>query len=177
MPALKLNFTKESEFEKSYLGAILSWTTSTAKHLIIIVNFLLIAAFISRFYFDKVLADLNDSVKIKSEILKQNADFEKTYNDIQKKIVAVQTLSKSATLLPRLKEIVSVIPPEVKLTSISYTGSSVTFEAAVPDKNVLNILINNLKSIKYVKEVVVPSVEKKSGNDPQINSFFTLKII
>jgi hypothetical protein len=156
---------------------MLSWVTSSAKHLIIIVNFLLIAAFISRFYFDKVLSDLNESVKIKSEILRQNSKFEKTYKELQRKLVAIDTLSEPQTIFPRLTEITSFIPNGVKFGSINYLSKTLTFTVISPNRELLNQLINNLKSLKYVKSLSIPSIERRMGLNSGIEAMFILKLI
>jgi hypothetical protein len=159
------------------LGVALSWTTSTAKHLIIIINFLLIAAFISRFYFDKVLSDLNESVKIKSEILKQNSKFESTYKDLQKKIAAINTISQSGVILSRLEEVTGLIPNGIKFNSMNYLGQTLTFRASAPNRELLDQLINNLQSLSYVKSLSIPSIERRTGNNPGIDANFILKLI
>ncbi len=177
LPALNLNFTKESEFEKSYLGTALKWLTSTAKHLIIVVNFLLIAAFISRFYFDKVLSDLNESIQIKSEILKQNSDFEKTYVDLQKKIKEISVLTGDEQLLTKFSELINVIPGEIKLTNFNYMDKNISFNAVSPSKQSLNIFLHNVKKLSFIKSISIPSIEKQSSNDTYISFFIVLKII
>lgn len=155
----------------------MTWTTNTGKHLIIIVNFVLIAAFISRFYFDKVLSDLNDSIKVKAEILKQNSKFESDYNRIRNKIIAIKTLSGTEKVLSNLQDIISVTPDGVKFSSLTYTANTISFQASIPTKEVFNTLINNLKSMQFVKSINISRVEKQKGNDPGIDSFFILKTI
>lgn len=169
---LNLNFTRNSEFEKSYLGRVLFWITNTGKHVIIIVNFLLIAAFISRFYFDRVLSDLNDSIKVKNEVLKQNAGFEKRFNATQKKIATVKTFLQMAKLpLAYLSEITGFIPDGVKLSNLTYVGGkNITLDAVIPSKESMNILMQNLNSSKYIKNFSIQNVERKNGKDQEMTT-------
>lgn len=155
---------------------MLQWITNTGKHLIIVVNFILIVAFGSRFYFDKVLADLNESLKIKNEILKQNLAFENTYKKIQQKIANVKIYTLSELSLPYLSEIVNSVPNGTSLSGFDYSGRRISFSAIIPSKESLQQVIINLKSLKFVKNISVPNIGKKSGNDQEIKADFILDL-
>lgn len=71
----------------------------------------------------------------------------------------------------------SAVPNGVKFNNLNYKGDTISFQAQVPNRETLNILTGNLKSISFIKNVNIPLVEKKSGNDAVINTFFILKII
>jgi Tfp pilus assembly protein PilN len=123
------------------------------------------------------LSDLNESVKIKSEILRQNSKFENTYKALQKKLTAIETLSNSETVLPQFNEIITLVPAGAKFTNLSYSLKTLTFSASFPNREVLNTLNQNLKSLKYLKSIAIPSVEKSAGPAPVINALFVLKFI
>lgn len=140
------------------------------------MNFLLIAAFISRFYFDRILSDLNDSIKVKNEVLKQNADFEKRFNSAQKKIATVKTFLKTAKIPSfYLAEIAGYIPDGVKLASLNYeNGKSITMSATVSSKELINTFMQNLNSSKYVKNFMVQNVARKNGKDQEMITEITI---
>ncbi len=151
--------------------------TNTGKHVIIIVNFILIAAFISRFYFDKILSDLNESIKVKSEILQQNADFEKRFNKLSNKLTTIKLLSINSTRpFQLLSEVISFMPEGVKLTNINFTGNNINFEANISSRETLNLLIQNLGSLDSVKNIDIASVIRKNGKDQTTNTRFVLNM-
>jgi Tfp pilus assembly protein PilN len=157
---------------------VLFWITSTGKHIIIIVNFILIAAFLSRFYFDRVLSDLNESLKVKAEILKQMAPFEKKYVSVAKKISQIEKLKKGQALtLFDFEETLALIPPGIKLSSYKQIGKTISFSAHAASKDILKLLINNLKSASRVQTVNLKRVEKQSVKDQEINAAFEVLLI
>lgn len=151
--------------------------TNTGKHVIIIVNFVLIAAFISRFYFDKILSDLNESINVKSEILQQNADFEKRFNRLSSKLTTIKLLSiNSAKPFQLLSEVISYMPEGVKLADINFTGSNISFEANIASRETLNLLIKNLSSLDSIKNIDIASVTRKNGKDQATYTKFVLNM-
>lgn len=178
LPNYNLNFTRESEFEKSFWGKVLLWVTATGKHVIIIVNFVLIAAFLSRFYFDRVLSDLNESVNVKSEIIKQNAGFEKKYIALQKKIKEIKKITTGQDRpLKIITELASLLPPGINLSNFSLKDNEVTFQANIDSDNSLKLFLSNLNSSKMVKSVEISGVEKKNIKDQVINASFQITTI
>ena len=65
MPAKKepeINLLPQEEFEGSVIGRILKWGLSTFRIIVIIVEMVVMAAFLSRFWLDAKNSDLNEDI-------------------------------------------------------------------------------------------------------------------
>lgn len=123
------------------------------------------------------MADLNESLKIKNEILKQNIVFENNYKKIQQKIQNAGVFSLSNISLANLSAIIDSIPNGIILSNISYTGNKISFSATLPSKEIMKQMITNLNSLKFIKNINVPNVGKKSGNDQEIKADFIFDVV
>ncbi len=152
--------------------------TATGKHVIIIVNFILIASFLSRFYFDRVLSDLNESIKVKSEIIKQNSSFEADYKTLQNKIEDIKKITSAQNRpIQIISELASLLPPGINLNSFALNNKEATFQARIDSEDSLTIFLSNLNSSKIIENVTIESIEKQNVKDQIMNASFKIIII
>lgn len=177
MSAQTFNFTNESEFERTYIGKILLWVTSTGKKVIIMVNFLLICAFLSRFYFDRVLSDLNESIKIKQEIIKGNVQFEEEFRTLQKHLAQIGNLSANQEKsLAILKELFSAFSSGIRPSYLRFNPEDLSFSAKFFSYQQLRTFIQDLRNSKNIKTVVLKNVTKENIKNSQLEAEFNLQI-
>lgn len=157
---------------------MLLWITSTGKHIIIIVNFLLIAAFASRFYFDRVLSDLNESIKVKEEIIKSQAPFEKKFKSLQKQLTDIKKISADQEApYATITELTALTPPNVKLSNFALSKKSLSFGALAPSKEVLKSFVDNLNTSKIFQNIEIKNVSKTSLKDQSIRAEFLVTLL
>lgn len=82
MPARKkktkaINLLPQEAFAKTTLGRTLTWLLSTFRIIVISVEMVVVVAFLSRFWLDARITDLNDELKQKQAVITSLATFEK----------------------------------------------------------------------------------------------------
>jgi len=91
---LKINLLAQEEFATSVLGRILSWALSTFRVIVIAVEMIVVVAFLSRFWLDARITDLNDELKQKQAIVASQATFEKRFRSAQSRLEILFEVTK-----------------------------------------------------------------------------------
>ena len=144
MPARRvgINLLPQSEFEQSFWGRFLKWAITTGRYILILVELVVIIAFLSRFKLDKDLADLADSISGKKAVLEAAYSSEQNFRFTQARLNAAGTLLSSQVGARKLLEtVVSYVPPEVSLTKLVITPSLVTVSGKTDSQTGLAILL------------------------------------
>lgn len=167
MPAkkIKINLLPQEEFAGTTFGRILSWALSSFRVIVIITEMVVMLAFLSRFWLDARLTDLNELIKQKQTIISSQKDFEKEFRELQKRIAIFAALSKKepkATTL--IREISSRTPGGVLLSSLSIAEDKVLIRAIAESERSVAQFITNLESSDIYQSVILSGVD----SDPEI---------
>ncbi len=115
-----INLLPKTEFEQSFWGRFLKWAITTGRYILILVELVVIIAFLSRFKLDKDLADLAESIGGKKAVLAAAYSTEQDFRFVQARISAAGTLLASQLGARQVIETVtSYVPPEVTLTRLA----------------------------------------------------------
>jgi Tfp pilus assembly protein PilN len=177
MPAKKepkINLLPQEEFESSIVGRVLKWALSTFRIIVIVMEMVVMAAFLSRFWLDARNSDLNESIKQKQAVLTASADFEKEFRQVQKRLNIASVLYSVSQPSPSISSIASYLPVDVFLSSLSFTDDSVQVKGIASSEKGVAQFIANLESDKKIKEVSLSQVD--SSKEGGISLVFTLKI-
>lgn len=171
--ATQINLLPQEEFAESTSGRVLHWLLSTFRYLVITTEMIVISAFISRFYFDSRLADLNDEIKQKEDFVKAYSDFEKEFKRTQSKLAVFGSMTQDSTRVsPLLESVVTMLPNDLSLTQLSFTApQAVAIGGTSTSEESISQFIVNLQSLPEFESVELSGVESKA-NSPFIN--FTL---
>lgn len=160
-------------FETTTLGHVLSWALTAGRAIVILTELAVILAFISRFWFDRTLTDLNDQIKQKSTLINASSSFEQQYRSVQTRLVTISQLTQQSDPATLTDTILAQVPPEVKLNQLSLkrevaqiTGVSLT-EAGI------ELLISQLEKTE-LGEVTLSQLGVASGEEIGIK--FTITI-
>jgi len=162
MPKDKINLLPQEDFEKKPLGKFLLWALSAGRWIVILTELVVIAAFISRFKFDRDLTDLHDKIKQKQAIIQSYSAFEKDFRFFQTRIAQIQTLySKQVDSAAVLNTVASNMPNDVLLSQFSFEGTSLSLSGVALSEEGLGNFLAGLITSKKFKNIDVSSITRK----------------
>lgn len=173
---VKINLLPQEEFAKSTFGRVLSWALSGFRVIVIVVELVVMAAFLSRFWLDAKINDLNDVIRQKQALIAAQSEFEKTFRDIQKRITVYGEVKAIATTpSAELEKITVFLPLDVSLSSFSFSEGKIQIKGVAGSEISIAQLMANLEGTNQYKEVFLTSV----GNDPKNEALiaFTLELV
>lgn len=166
----KINLLPKDDFEISTSGKFIQWAVSTGRWIVVLTEFVVICAFLSRFYFDTKLANLFEDVKQKQAIVDSAFSFEENFRLIQEKIKIVKSLlaeeKKPSSIIT---EISLLLPLDVVLDNISIDSSRLTFSGHSLSENSLNVFLSGLISLPRLEEVNLSGVSTPKDNFPGVD--------
>lgn len=168
MPAqpFTLNLLPKSAFEKSLFGRIVKWGLTTGRHIIIIVEILVITAFVSRFKLDSDVDELEEALRQRQSILESYIPTEKNFLEIQTRLNIAQKIFSSQKDYGQVIEIVlNSLPQPSLLNSIDVSGpGNVSANITVPDETQVAIAVQKLVESKFWKSANLGEIfNDKSG--------------
>lgn len=169
-----INLLPQEEFEASVTGRVLKWTMSTFRYIVIVTEMIVMGAFLSRFWLDARNADLSDSLKIKTAQIQSQGDFEKTFRDLQSRLSILAQLGGNVKPTDVIGSIVSKLPTDIVLTSISYQDGSATIKGASGSEIDIAQFIANLKGDKNFKKVTLGQITSSQLN--QLQNVFSVDL-
>ena len=171
----QINLIPRDEFSASQAGRILTWFLTTFRIMVILVELVVLAAFLSRFWLDAKNSDLNDEIAQKQALLTVSTKFENDFRLIQKKLQIFSDLTTNNVSSSKLlQDVTTKIPPDVFLTSSSLSPNSITLTGSSPSEKSIAQFIANLSSISDFSSVSLNQVEINEENKNLLN--FSLQI-
>ena len=170
-----INLLPVDRFSLTTAGRILKWLLGTFRYIVIVVEMIVMLAFLSRFWLDAKNADLNDEIRQKKARIEASQGTEKEILSVQKKLKAFLSLATLKTPpSDLLKKISPLIPSEVILSSISINPKGIVITGnSFTEVGILQT-IANLKSDKFSKNVSLQSVSIDENNGNTLK--FTINI-
>lgn len=161
MPARRvgINLLPQSEFEQSFWGRFLKWAITTGRYILILVELVVIIAFLSRFKLDKDMADLSDSIAGKKAVLDATYSTEQNFRFTQSRLNAAGILlSSQVGARQTLETVASYVPPQVNLTKLILQPSSVTVSGQASTTDGLAILLARMTADRGWKSIDLSEV-------------------
>lgn len=150
----KINLLPQDKFAASPVGRVLSWLLSTFRIIVILIEFVVMGAFLSRFWLDAKNSDLNDELKQKSALVQASSDFEQEFRSVQQKLATIKTLeSLSTNFSEDSQKIASATPSDIFLVSSAKAEGNMSISGTSPSERSIAQLIANLESIEGYSEV------------------------
>ncbi|MBI2103879.1 PilN domain-containing protein [Candidatus Woesebacteria bacterium] len=161
-----INLLPQEEFAGSTLGRIIAWVLSTFRVIVVITEVVVMAAFLSRFYLDARMTDLNDEVKQKNAVLGAFTDFEEGFRDIQEKIkIASQLISEEQKAESYLQDISSATPGEINLSSYSVVANELIVKASSPTEFAISQFMANIKANDKFDKIELTQLSSNEAAD------------
>ena len=146
-----INLLPQEEFAASTAGRILAWTLSTFRIIVIVVEMVIMSAFLSRFWLDARNADLNDEIDQKQAIVVASQDFETAFRNAQKKLAIVSELgdveSNPAQLL---SDVTSGMPLDISLSNYTFTDELIKVKGvSSSEQSIAQFMANLSENIAF----------------------------
>lgn len=161
-----INLLPKEDFDKTTLGRILSWALTTFRIIVIAVEFVVISGFLSRFYLDVRIGDLEEEIKQQSALIDSQHDFEKEFRTVQSRLTTISSINSDPgnKLVPVVDIISKEIPQDARLISINKTGNLVTIRGAAFSESSINLFLGTLKKQGSFSQVSVVRLEREADS-------------
>lgn len=174
---ISINLLPTEDLEKTPAGKFLKWALTVGRYIVIFTELIVLAAFFSRFYFDRKLSDLHEEIAQKQAIVQSASDLEKEARRIQGRLSAVKTILasdvKTETVIALLAKIT---PSNIVYNTVYVTNQSVTVTATTVSEASLATFLNNLRISKFV-DVSLDSIEKNKNKGTGLNFTVSAKFL
>lgn len=168
----KVNLLPQEEFASSIFGRVLTWALSTFRIIVILVELVVVVAFLSRFWLDARVTDLNDEIKQKQAIIESQKNFEQDFRAVQNGLKIFTELTREESMNALIQTTASFLPQDTTLVSFSKSEDGVQIKANALAEGAIAQYIANLKSSDSFQEVILSQVDSRADS-PLIS--FTLK--
>ncbi len=145
----EINLLPQTEFETSGWGRFLSWAVSWGRYILILVELVVIIAFLSRFKLDRDTTNLKETIAGQVAIVKAASDSESKFRSTQSRLKAAATIIGSQTGLgANLDRVSEKIPPGVGLTQLNLGEKEITLTATTVSPEAMGELLARLSADK-----------------------------
>ncbi len=160
-----INLLPQSEFEVSFVGRFLHWAITSGRYIIILVEAIVIIAFLSRFKLDQELSDLSASIEGEKRIIASQSEQEKGFREIQKKLDVAQTmLNSQMKLSEQLDGLLATLPQEVKLESLFIRTSDISLAGTTNSETALGQMLLAMGKNPNWKELNLTNLSTENGS-------------
>lgn len=158
-----LNLMPNEDIEKSPAGKFLKWALSVGRYIVIFTELIVLAAFFSRFYFDRKLSDLHEEIAQKQAIIESARDLELEARGIQgrlsqTKIILASDIASNSIL----SSLSQITPTDIVYSSVYITPKSVVITANANSEGSLAVFLSNLRQAKFT-DISLDAVEKNKN--------------
>lgn len=179
MPAQRkskgINLLPSDKFAKTTTGRVLAWLLTTFRTTVIIVELIVMAAFLSRFWLDAKNSDLNDEIKQKKARIQASSEIEKEMRLVQKRLSVFASLTEEKTsYVEIMQKITPLIPEGAVLKDVTILPTEINITGSAQDEITVMQTVANLESEKSFKNTRLQSVSVSP--DEQLNMKFTIGI-
>lgn len=176
MAAREINLLPKDKFETSTLGKLIRWVVSVGRWIVVFTEFIVICAFLSRFYFDTQLANLFDEIKQKKAMVNSASSFEESFRQIQERTKIVKNiLASEKKPSGLLAEIANNLPLNVFLNEITIDEKNLSFSGYALSESGLNIFLKNLTRLPQLEQISLYNVS--TPKESRIGVNFTVNAV
>lgn len=155
-----INLKPQDEFEKSLIGKTLRWALTTGKSIVILTEFVVILAFLSRFKLDRDLNDLNEQIMQKQFVLENYEDTEKRMVDAQDRLSLVAQIDTTTVKVKdTINELSDLIPRGITVTSIEFSQTGWNVAAEADSESIYANMVSRLENHDKFENVNVSDIK------------------
>jgi Tfp pilus assembly protein PilN len=170
MPSKKeISLLPYEENSNSFLALSLRWVTTVGRVVIILTEFIVIGAFLSRFWLDRKNADLSEILRQQKAILTSTQDFENDYISLQERLKYIKNFYQSQPkYTDNLNSLIQSLPPDIYFESFTLNHDKETLKNSAKielysfQEDAIVDFITNLKLNPSIDTVEVKRIEKKT---------------
>lgn len=166
---IHLDLLKPQSSPEKLLVKLIRWLLSSGRFIFVVVEALVLIAFITRFKFDADLASNKEAIDQKIPFLENQKPFEVQIRQTQFKLATINTFRKNYVDYGQiLKNLASQTPAGVKIVSLNMEKGvdlvTVHLSASAQTNNDLAIFVNGLKQDQTFSDINVTSIGIEKGS-------------
>lgn len=170
----KINLLTQEGFEHTKLGRALNWALSAGRVVVIVTELIVIVAFLSRFWLDRRLTDLNTQNLALQTQVEASAEFEKQFRSAQERLSTYQKIDSQENINSELvSKISSALPADVSLTSILFSDNQIDIRGIALSEGGLAGFVKALDDSPDFENPVIRDISLDTSFGQTIN--FTVK--
>ncbi|MCC6710882.1 MAG: PilN domain-containing protein [Candidatus Pacebacteria bacterium] len=158
---IDINLVPKDPFFETLLGRSLKWALSAGRYIVMFTELIVVLSFVTRFYLDRQITDLNRSLFQKESVIRSYGDFEDEVRGIQERLSQYDQIEQEDNIADTFPLLAEVIPSGIKLDELVIYPDRVALKGTVLSQKSLNILINNLQISPDFSNVVVSTIESE----------------
>lgn len=177
MPAKqpKINLLPQEEFETTTFGRVINWALSSFRIIVILTEMVVMLAFLSRFWLDARLTDLNDLIKQKQAVIQAQSDFESKFRLLQKRLSVFASFKQEGLDTSGvISSLTSSLPDDVSLLGFSQKEAKMEIAGTSASERSIAQLIANLEANESFEKVFLKDVSVNPDNQSLL--VFTVQV-
>lgn len=153
-----INLLPKDSFEFSSTGKLLKWSTTVGRVLVVMTEFVVLLAFASRFYFDKKLNDLTETIDGKLTVIKSYAETESQMRDFLARQDVVSNYVINKIDIPnKIVDLGKQIPSGITLDTLSMNNKTVTVKGVAGSEASFAQMLLNFKRNPLLRKILLDS--------------------
>jgi Tfp pilus assembly protein PilN len=158
---ININLVPKDPFFETMLGRGLKWALSVGRYIVMFTELVVVLSFVTRFYLDRQITDLNRDLYQKEAVIKSYGTFEDDVRAIQTRLTQYEQIEQEENIVDTFPALAQVVPSGIKLDELAIYPDKVALKGTVLSQKSLNILINNLQISPDFHNVVVSTIESE----------------
>jgi hypothetical protein len=156
---LQINLLPKDSFEFSSLGKFLSWAMSSGRVLVVLTEFVVLLAFGSRFYFDKKLNDVSETLDQKLEQISSYSEIELQMRTLLAKQAPISAyLNYNIKFSKKYEDLTAIVPFGVKLEKVFFDQNTLKFTGKSETELGFALLLRKMKSMDSLSYINIKDV-------------------
>lgn len=162
----KINLLFREGFENSTRGKILNWAVTTGRVIVLLTELVVIVAFISRFWLDRTLANLNEDNNKKKSQVELSLTFENDFKSVQTRLATYKNINSSNFKSSnQIEEISKFLPEDTVLTNLALNENNIEIKGKAFTEQGLAIFLKGLKSSSKYTNIRLEDISVTTGEN------------
>ena len=151
---LDINLLPKDSFEGSNLGKTLKWLLIGGRTIVVLTEFGVILAFVSRFWYDKQLNDLNDQITQKQAVVRSFTEVENKMRDVlAREEIVGKFLKENLDTNGIIESLVTSSPVDVSFDQIGINKNGMQLSGQAKSESSFEGFLGNLSKNPRIKNI------------------------
>lgn len=167
MPAREtpeINFADKDELSTRSGGKFVQWGLTYGKVVIVITELVVISLWLSRFWLDNSIANLNEGITRKKDVIISSEEFESKFRSFTSRVSTAKVILNALSADTVLAETKKLLPEGTAINSLVVNGSKVSLEGISQNEESLGFLSRSFKESSGFSNVDFKKVSKDNQN-------------
>lgn len=172
MPAKKeISLLPDEENPDALSARIFRWLTTVGRYIIVFTELIVICAFLSRFWLDRMNSDLSEVIRQQEAILDSTGNFETQYSQLQQRLGIIKGFYQNQPeYQSKIQTLTDSTPLDITYTRLALNhnkdnsvSADISF-SAYQESSIINFITNLIVNPR-IASVNIQTIEKKPKQD------------